>query len=87
MKIIQISHNPQGNLIALSDDGIMYCGYFLQTHPMSKPVWSWREIPQPRPSEEYVYKRDREPSEDEIQSRIAEHDERLKNAFANAEKK
>lgn len=62
MKITQITVNPAGNILALGDDGNLYCGYFVAgIDNLAKPTFQWRRMP-PIPEDIYEYKFAEEPT-------------------------
>lgn len=61
MKIIQITTNAAGNIIALTDTGEIYCGFFSLKIMGDRPEFGWRKAPPILP-ETYQFKRFKEPS-------------------------
>jgi len=64
MKVVQIIPNGNG-VMALTEDGKIYCGFFLEKGPFKKPEFGWRKLPTIIENA-YTFRPVKEPTEKEL---------------------
>ncbi len=67
MKVVQLTTNSAGNVLALTDSGEIYCGFFVDKGQFSKPDFGWRKLPE-IPKAAYEYPLMKEPTEKELET-------------------
>ena len=66
MKAVHMIAAP-GGVFALTDDGGIYFGFFIEQGPFRKPKWGWRKVPAiPESKNAFTFERLVEPSEKEL---------------------
>lgn len=77
-KVIQVVANQANNIIALTEAGEIYIGFFANVKdPFEKPKFGWRRAP-PIVDETYTYVREKEASLEQLEKDRAEWHEALK---------